>query len=160
MSTTDTPEATELIQAPEPTELVRFRWTLEILIGGLYLLGQRNKQRRRMQMSDATPSKVPIFAERVIGAFDMESNVLGQFSYITKEGVDGHAGMAINCPGCAQQGYLPLVCDGVDLPHINERDHQWRLSGTDDKPTLSPSIVSTGCCGWHGHLRDGVWRHV
>lgn len=33
---------------------------------------------------------------------------------------------------------------------------QWRLSGTEDKPTLSPSLHWVGV--WHGFLQDGFLR--
>lgn len=32
-------------------------------------------------------------------------------------------------------------------------EHSWRLRGTDDKPTLNPSINAVGV--WHGWLTDG-----
>ncbi len=47
---------------------------------------------------------------------------------------------------------------------------RWTNSGTDDKPTLSPSVgikpwqdeddVESDGFHWHGWLRDGVWVSV
>ena len=42
------------------------------------------------------------------------------------------------------------------LPHIDRKNPcgaRWSLSGTRDKPTLSPSLHWVGM--WHGYLRDG-----
>lgn len=55
------------------------------------------------------------------------------------------------CPGAcgvtAAVALRPVVAPGT---------HQsWELSGTEDAPTLQPSINHVGC--WHGWLRNGVF---
>lgn len=42
------------------------------------------------------------------------------------------------------------------LPLWNNGGEHWEFSGTDDKPTLSPSINCPGT--WHGYLTEGVFR--
>lgn len=39
------------------------------------------------------------------------------------------------------------------VSHKNKCDAQWQLSGTYEKPTLSPSLNWVGV--WHGWLQDG-----
>lgn len=44
------------------------------------------------------------------------------------------------------------------LPLFPNQGAHWEFSGTDDKPTLNPSILSRGSLGdWHGYLTDGVF---
>jgi len=58
------------------------------------------------------------------------------------------------CGRCSKHNMLPLA--------PGRGDYVWSLSGTPDKPTLSPSIhwfekdgVTTH---WHGWLRDGIFE--
>lgn len=61
------------------------------------------------------------------------------------------AGFAFVCPcGCGNEGWLPVV-------RGEARDHRWGWDGNSGKPTLTPSVLQTGC-QWHGHLTAGVWR--
>lgn len=63
-------------------------------------------------------------------------------------------GMLICCPGCGHLSWLPFgVTD--HRPEVLVRVHKWQLSGTPEKPTLTPSIHHIGC--WHGWLRDGIF---
>ena len=65
--------------------------------------------------------------------------------------------MMFTCPGCGQWG-------GVQAFHGDKKPEGWQIvSGTlDDASTLSlsPSIHCISCCGWHGYLREGVFRSV
>ena len=54
------------------------------------------------------------------------------------------------CVGCG--GLSALTCSRDGKP---PGDKTWHLTGTDDAPTLSPSVHHVGC--WHGWLRDGEW---
>lgn len=55
-------------------------------------------------------------------------------------------GLAITCPDCGQESYLPFKGAGPC----------WEWDGDPTSPTLLPSIKSR-CCGWHGYLRAGNW---
>jgi hypothetical protein len=60
-------------------------------------------------------------------------------------------GLAICCPGCGSQSWLPF--DG---------SRGWQLRSLDPLH-IEPSVFHTieaGGCGWHGFLRGGVWRSV
>lgn len=60
------------------------------------------------------------------------------------------------CPGCGRFG--GINCTRPKTPH------SWDLvSGSLDDVTtltLAPSIHCVGCCGWHGFLREGVFKSV
>lgn len=63
--------------------------------------------------------------------------------------------LMFGCPGCGLWG-------GVNAGHPKPaQGPSWDIvSGTLDDPehlTLSPSIHCIGCCGWHGHLKDGTF---
>lgn len=59
-------------------------------------------------------------------------------------------GIAFVCPcGCGRDGWLPLK---------PERANGWEWNGDHAKPTLSPSILQSGGCRWHGYLTDGEFR--
>jgi hypothetical protein len=58
------------------------------------------------------------------------------------------------CPGCGRTSGMEV---GNPKP---AKSPSWLISGFVDLPetvTLSPSVNCTGCCGWHGWLRDGVY---
>ena len=62
---------------------------------------------------------------------------------------DGVAGLAIRCPGCGSESYLPTG-----------DSRGWNLV-SEDPLTITPSVFHTkekGGCGWHGFLTDGEWR--
>lgn len=48
------------------------------------------------------------------------------------------------------------VCAEWAVSHQNSCGAQWSLSGTEDRPTLSPSLHWVGV--WHGFLEDGYLR--
>lgn len=63
--------------------------------------------------------------------------------------MEGHIGIA--CPGCGQCSAMR-----VGNPKPTESP-SWKMTGELDNLTLEPSINCTGCCGWHGFLRNGVF---
>lgn len=59
------------------------------------------------------------------------------------------------CPGCGQFG-------GIRIGHPKPAESpSWDIvTGSPEDPTtltVSPSIHCVGCCGWHGHLKNGVF---
>lgn len=48
------------------------------------------------------------------------------------------------------------ICAEWTVAEKNDCGAQWTLSGTEDKPTLSPSLHWVGV--WHGFLQDGYLR--
>ena len=77
---------------------------------------------------------------------DMHEN--GDYCFVSDTS-NNTAGIAIKCPGCGSESYLSVK---KDYPPPN-----WEWNGNEEKPTLTPSVHSVGCCGWHGWLRDGEW---
>lgn len=62
---------------------------------------------------------------------------------------EGHQTLNFTCPcGCGTVHSVPVN------PAFEKR---WTWDGNVDKPTLSPSILATNTCRWHGHLIDGVF---
>lgn len=62
-------------------------------------------------------------------------------------------GLFYLCPcGCGAQGFLPFRgrAEGVHA--------SWEWDGKRDTPTLSPSVLRTAGCRWHGYLQRGVWE--
>jgi hypothetical protein len=55
-------------------------------------------------------------------------------------------GVAFNCPGCGGDSYVPI--------NSEEYHNGWDWNGSDDAPTLRPSLGQR-CCGWHGYLTAG-----
>lgn len=63
--------------------------------------------------------------------------------YSSSEKAD--AGMIFCCPcGCGDLNQLPF--------------DRWTWNGSREKPSLTPSVLKTDGCRWHGWLADGVWR--
>lgn len=61
--------------------------------------------------------------------------------------------LALACPGCAN--WIAIRCTNP-----KEVSSWGILAGSLDDPTtltLFPSI-QLGCCGWHGHLKNGVYE--
>lgn len=62
----------------------------------------------------------------------------------------GETGIAFRCPcGCGREGYLPIRPQDIGP--------SWDMTGPDDAPTLTPSVLFTGGCRWHGYLTAGEW---
>lgn len=84
------------------------------------------------------------------GAFWTSGNP-GDGRYATREEVP--TDIIYRCPGCGEIVFCTLKPD--------PRTPAWEMTGTREAPTLSPSIIhdkAKGGCGWHGWLRDGVFR--
>lgn len=46
-------------------------------------------------------------------------------------------------------------------PHVpNQKPPVWQISGTFDKPTLTPSINCNGDHCWHGHITAGTFNKI
>lgn len=59
------------------------------------------------------------------------------------------------CPcGNGEVAGIPLYREGDTKPEPNA----WLWNGSQDKPTVTPSILRRGGCNWHGWLMDGVFR--
>lgn len=54
----------------------------------------------------------------------------------------------IKCPGCGQASAMTLGGDVHPRWNVVQRTPL----------TLEPSVNCTGCCGWHGFLRNGEWE--
>jgi hypothetical protein len=65
----------------------------------------------------------------------------------------GH--IMLNCPGCGDSSAMHVRVQGMMKPAEGQ---SWELSYTPGI-TLSPSINCTGCCGWHGWLKNGLFTH-
>ena len=53
----------------------------------------------------------------------------------------------------------PCGCGSVSAVTVREGygDKHWSWNGDQEKPTLTPSILNTSPCRWHGDLTDGVF---
>lgn len=62
--------------------------------------------------------------------------------------------LAMCCPGCG-------TVHAMQLRPLREgqRGPSWTCTIDGDGITLHPSVNCIGCCGWHGWLKQGVWRH-
>ncbi len=60
--------------------------------------------------------------------------------------------MLLACPGCGSVSGM-RVGDPKPVPGPS-----WHMTGPPDAPTLAPSVNCVGCCGWHGHLRNGAFE--
>lgn len=61
----------------------------------------------------------------------------------------------IKCPGCSMMLRLPIK------QNAGSKEKPWDWNGDLEKPTLSPSIFHVkgySGCGWHGWLRNGVFK--
>lgn len=76
----------------------------------------------------------------------------GDFCYTSNQAGET-AGMMIKCPGCGAESYLQFTNTSTTVDH----GPKWDWDGNRSQPTLTPSVHSTGCCGWHGFLRNGIW---
>jgi len=50
----------------------------------------------------------------------------------------------------------PCGCKAVRSVHVTG-DRAWHWDGNMELPTLTPSILIVGECGWHGFLTKGVF---
>jgi len=56
------------------------------------------------------------------------------------------------CPGCGRVSGMSI---GNPKP---SRSPSWLITGEPSAPTFAPSINCEGCCGWHGHLKAGIYE--
>ena len=65
------------------------------------------------------------------------------------------AGMNFMCPcGCGDKSALCFSTYPKDKP----ADARWIWNGSREAPTLTPSILRTMGCKWHGFLTDGIFK--
>lgn len=78
----------------------------------------------------------------------------GEVFIDTEEAYKDH--LLFACPGCGRMG-------SIRATHPKDANGpSWDIvTGSLKEPeglTLHPSINCIGCCGWHGHLRNGVFE--
>lgn len=70
------------------------------------------------------------------------------------------AGLNFSCPGgCGDVATCSVRPIGE--PKAAGSGPSWEWNGDEEKPTLTPSILSAidrGGCGWHGYLTDGIFK--
>jgi hypothetical protein len=79
----------------------------------------------------------------------------GDFIYesafaVQADGKDEPAGIVFLCP-CGCGAHRAARFGGINHP-------TWTWNGDKEKPTLTPSLLSTTGCKWHGYLTEGVFR--
>jgi hypothetical protein len=87
-------------------------------------------------------------AERVYDFDSLKSP--GQFMFYMESGGTGHGGILFCCPcGCGVVSGVPFSGDRA----------KWSWNGSEEKPSLTPSILKTtpNICTWHGYLTNGEW---
>jgi hypothetical protein len=59
-------------------------------------------------------------------------------------------------------GVWPAGCEAPVLLDVVPHEGRpcWTLSGTEDEPTLMPSVFVNPPRGWHGFITDGIARTV
>lgn len=93
---------------------------------------------------------------------EAKANNVGHFGKLTNAGdfiltvsaASGEtpAGMIYVCPcGCGDHS-------AVQFSNFKHESPKWDWNGDREKPTLTPSILRTAGCRWHGYLTDGVFR--
>jgi len=76
----------------------------------------------------------------------------GDYCYYENQ-KDETAGIIILCPGCGKESALSFKTATIKTaPHPI-----WQWNNNKEKPTLTPSVNSKGCCEWHGYLKNGEW---
>lgn len=63
---------------------------------------------------------------------------VGRFGYVCRRDPSSHC--SINCQNA-----------GYQITNQN-----WKLTGTPDHPTITPSINCDGC--WHGYIENGIFK--
>lgn len=93
---------------------------------------------------------VPLRFVDQLGTLPHEERRPGDAKWAVTE--DGRvASLLFCCPcGCGD-------VSAVDVTPIAGRPC-WSWNGDRERPTLSPSLLRTGGCGWHGWLDDGTFR--
>ena len=66
----------------------------------------------------------------------------------------GAAGyVMVKCPGCGDESAMHLRQPGSPHP----QGASWEVEGLPETITFNPSVHCTGCCGWHGWLKQGTF---
>ena len=82
----------------------------------------------------------------------------GDFIF-THDKQDRICGLVEICPcGCGAEGGISFVGPTYGTREESQGRPLWDWNGSQDKPTITPSIQRTGGCRWHGYLTDGVFR--
>lgn len=93
-----------------------------------------------------------IVARRVTEFDDLQKP--GQFMFTGRQDWAGHGGMIFVCPcGCGSPRCITFR--GTPNP---DNHPTWEWDGNEDKPTLTPSLLSTTGCKWHGFLTEGEFH--
>ena len=93
----------------------------------------------------------PVTAKRVTDNDLLEQTGPGAFQYIEEGSPDGPTGLMYVCPcGCGDVGAL-VFRKGKNA----DKHPTWVWDGNLDQPTLTPSILRTLGCKWHGFLTKG-----
>jgi hypothetical protein len=76
--------------------------------------------------------------------------------YFAKVFEGGEKGfIKLKCPGCGEDGTIHVRNDNIEHPGDSP---SWTIKGIPDNITLHPSLNCRGCCGWHGWLKDGIFK--
>lgn len=113
-------------------------------------------------MSKATNVKATLIEDEL--KYEHAKEIPGSFFYYRTDGFGLGAGMIISCPcGCKK-----LVSLNFDPEQANRPC--WKMSGSQEVPTLTPSVgiypwdgetdVESDGYHWHGWLRGGMWISV
>lgn len=95
------------------------------------------------RVTNKGPSKMHLKFTAADDVRNCDTKGAADFRYI-----DGKLmGCGYRCPGCGEEDYLP----------INNGERGWTFSGSEESPTLHPSIEHRSC-KWHGYLEGGTWR--
>lgn len=79
----------------------------------------------------------------------------GDYFYLESQKMSGTCGIEFKCPcGCGRQ-YMLLF---TNYPTIKGDAERWKWDGNNYQPTLTPSIHNPSGCGYHGHLKAGIFR--
>jgi hypothetical protein len=64
----------------------------------------------------------------------------------------GNTSLIFICPcgKCKDITCVPII--------TTSKGKGWAWNGSEDKPTLTPSLQRIEGCNWHGYLTDGVFR--
>ena len=96
-------------------------------------------------------------ARRVEDIFNAADAQPGDFDLV-RDRTGAYRSMGFRCPACATVAALTLHRVGEPAP--GDRGPVWQWNGGEDRPTLTPSVIHAGTCGWHGWLREGQWESV
>jgi len=91
-----------------------------------------------------------IKAKRITNFWDDPINPGEYIFYVAYTDRAKRIGMLFMCPcGCGERGSLDFR---------KENKPRWNWDDNEESPTLTPSVLRTSGCKWHGYLTDGVWE--